>query len=209
MGKDKFTVVVFRNYDPNKKENEAHVVTENCEIALINAGIKDKGLIRTNAYVLGNYEDITRAYLGIGAYISRKFNESLKCHDDLDNKPNQDVRTCKSCGCTDLHACPGGCHWVTDDLCSNCVYKVIVEKGYKAHAGTYYQETKTVIAEEVISLEEVEAMIYGYASALDYEHWYDGEWNDDIEDIKKGTEVLRFDINKGEEIQHVYFYKKQ
>jgi len=123
--------------------------------------------------------------------------------------PPIDIRTCKSCGCTDIHACPGGCHWVTDDLCSNCVYKVIVEKGFKASAGTYYQEVKTVIAEEVISLEEVEAMIYGYASALGYEHWYDGEWNDDIEDINKGTEVLRFDINKGEETQHVYFYKKQ
>jgi hypothetical protein len=30
------------------------------------------------------------------------------------------VRTCRRCGCTDEQACPGGCHWVADDLCSAC-----------------------------------------------------------------------------------------
>lgn len=30
------------------------------------------------------------------------------------------VRTCRACGCTDLHACPGGCYWVSLDLCSAC-----------------------------------------------------------------------------------------
>ncbi|MGB3749410.1 MAG: hypothetical protein WA961_14520 [Rhodanobacter sp.] len=29
-------------------------------------------------------------------------------------------RTCRACGCTDLHACPGGCYWVSLDLCSAC-----------------------------------------------------------------------------------------
>lgn len=33
------------------------------------------------------------------------------------------VRTCRVCGCTDDHACPGGCYWVEDDLCSECVGK--------------------------------------------------------------------------------------
>jgi hypothetical protein len=27
---------------------------------------------------------------------------------------------CRRCGCTDLHACPGGCSWVEFDLCSSC-----------------------------------------------------------------------------------------
>ena len=27
---------------------------------------------------------------------------------------------CRICGCTDEHACPGGCYWVEDDLCSRC-----------------------------------------------------------------------------------------
>jgi len=31
------------------------------------------------------------------------------------------TRTCRVCGCTDDHACPGGCYWVELDLCSACV----------------------------------------------------------------------------------------
>lgn len=31
-----------------------------------------------------------------------------------------EVRRCRKCGCTDLHACPGGCSWVDIDLCSAC-----------------------------------------------------------------------------------------
>lgn len=27
---------------------------------------------------------------------------------------------CRVCGCTDEHACPGGCYWVEVDLCSVC-----------------------------------------------------------------------------------------
>jgi hypothetical protein len=30
------------------------------------------------------------------------------------------IKKCRICGCTDEHACPGGCHWVEDDLCSRC-----------------------------------------------------------------------------------------
>lgn len=28
---------------------------------------------------------------------------------------------CRICGCTDDNACPGGCSWAEDDLCSECV----------------------------------------------------------------------------------------
>jgi hypothetical protein len=36
------------------------------------------------------------------------------------------VRTCQGCGCTDNHACAGGCSWASDspDLCSRCVPQV-------------------------------------------------------------------------------------
>jgi hypothetical protein len=27
---------------------------------------------------------------------------------------------CRVCGCTEMRACKGGCHWVTPDLCSAC-----------------------------------------------------------------------------------------
>jgi hypothetical protein len=39
---------------------------------------------------------------------------------------NDDVVSCRSCGCTEQYACPGGCWWVPDpdglgDICSACV----------------------------------------------------------------------------------------
>ena len=34
--------------------------------------------------------------------------------------PTTEVRTCRVCGCTDNRACPGGCHWVAEDFCSQC-----------------------------------------------------------------------------------------
>ncbi len=34
-------------------------------------------------------------------------------------------RQCRKCGCTDEQACPGGCSWVENDLCSQCSRKVL------------------------------------------------------------------------------------
>ena len=31
--------------------------------------------------------------------------------------------TCRVCGCTDEHACPGGCVWAEPNLCSRCARK--------------------------------------------------------------------------------------
>lgn len=33
-------------------------------------------------------------------------------------------RACKVCGCTDDHACEGGCFWVAEDLCSACALNI-------------------------------------------------------------------------------------
>lgn len=33
----------------------------------------------------------------------------------------QEQQVCRVCGCTQFAACPGGCFWVEDDLCSACV----------------------------------------------------------------------------------------
>ncbi len=40
---------------------------------------------------------------------------------DTENKESTEPRKCRVCGCTDDHACEGGCYWVEDDLCSSCV----------------------------------------------------------------------------------------
>lgn len=38
----------------------------------------------------------------------------------IEDIPVVEVRTCISCGCTDDHACEGGCFWVGWNLCSRC-----------------------------------------------------------------------------------------
>lgn len=50
--------------------------------------------------------------------------------------PFDDVVECRSCGCTEQHACEGGCWWVPDsegmgDLCSACspLHEVYAEPG--------------------------------------------------------------------------------
>lgn len=35
-------------------------------------------------------------------------------------------RQCRICGCTENHACSGGCYWVEDGLCSACADKRLV-----------------------------------------------------------------------------------
>ncbi len=35
---------------------------------------------------------------------------------------------CRVCGCTDAKACVGGCYWVEDDLCSQCVQPKVTDK---------------------------------------------------------------------------------
>jgi hypothetical protein len=32
-----------------------------------------------------------------------------------------DLQVCRECGCTDEHACEGGCYWFEPELCSRCV----------------------------------------------------------------------------------------
>ena len=36
----------------------------------------------------------------------------------------EEPQRCRVCGCTDDHACPGGCYWVEPDLCSQCAEKM-------------------------------------------------------------------------------------
>lgn len=38
------------------------------------------------------------------------------------------VRRCRVCGCTDDYACPGGCYWVEEDLCSKCMDKAKADR---------------------------------------------------------------------------------
>lgn len=46
----------------------------------------------------------------------------------LEGVGKKDTRKCRICGCTQFHACPGGCYWVTDDLCSQCAERLVPEE---------------------------------------------------------------------------------
>lgn len=52
------------------------------------------------------------------------------------------LRTCRGCGCTDTHACPGGCAWVLLDVptptgvCSACAEEVEWDFGAMMTMGT-------------------------------------------------------------------------
>ncbi len=42
-------------------------------------------------------------------------------HDENEQNEPLVEQKCRVCGCTDDHACAGGCYWVEPDLCSRCV----------------------------------------------------------------------------------------
>ena len=44
-------------------------------------------------------------------------------------------QSCRVCGCTNQHACPGGCSWVEMDLCSAC------DRRLKAAARDAYRDS--------------------------------------------------------------------
>lgn len=46
--------------------------------------------------------------------------EALKAVAEVSSDPLFDEQKCRVCGCTDDNACPGGCYWVEEDLCSQC-----------------------------------------------------------------------------------------
>jgi len=51
-------------------------------------------------------------------------NKTTVCDDE---RIREDNRKCRVCGCTWFNACPGGCYWVEEDLCSNCADPEIYE----------------------------------------------------------------------------------
>ena len=62
---------------------------------------------------------------------------------------------CRGCGCTDEQACPFGCAWVEEDLCSACVPPLLLDplpksgrpvafpaRGWRPTGGVRYEATR-------------------------------------------------------------------
>ncbi len=103
-------------------------------------------------------------------------------------------QTCRVCGCDDLHSCKGGCHWVEEDLCSQCHEKMnmyfITVKEIVASKETIEQKpvlepNATVLAEELESQEACDAYIAGYMDAKDIQN---------AEHIEPGDVYIQFDV---------------
>jgi len=100
--------------------------------------------------------------------------------NQLNNEDPQPVQKCRVCGCTQERACPGGCYWVEPDLCSSCVDEQIeISIGYFKYADESSDRTQiseTVgLACDFNSIEEAEAFIHGYVTALGLESAFENE----------------------------------
>jgi hypothetical protein len=56
--------------------------------------------------------------LGLGCVLAVGF---LLIRETILDRRRDKTRACRVCGCTDDRACPGGCWWAAEDLCSACV----------------------------------------------------------------------------------------
>lgn len=58
-----------------------------------------------------------------------KSNKPWLCWQKYIKARTAEEAVCRVCGCTQHNACPGGCYWVEDDLCSACADKANVREG--------------------------------------------------------------------------------
>ena len=56
----------------------------------------------------------------LDSYLER-FENYQKEQEELNEIFDPDDRRCRVCACTQFNACPGGCYWIEEDLCSKCV----------------------------------------------------------------------------------------
>ncbi len=66
---------------------------------------------------------------------------------------------CRICGCTENHACAGGCYWVEPDVCSECQPMALLTQLWKAirgydHIGHEGSELLEVMCEVRVYLDE-------------------------------------------------------
>lgn len=74
--------------------------------------------------------DIFKAGLdGRFAILPVQPNDKEKAELNLFFSDMESKRRCRVCGCTDDCACPEGCYWVEEDLCSECAKTLSNEQG--------------------------------------------------------------------------------
>ena len=61
----------------------------------------------------------------IDSYQIIKKRNSIDTYRYMMTVPYVDPMKCRICGCDDMHACPGGCWWMAEELCSQCFEKLV------------------------------------------------------------------------------------
>jgi hypothetical protein len=95
----------------------------------------------------------------------------------MDKKENK----CRVCGCTDSHACPGGCWWVQDDLCSSCADAFAKTADHLLNQiGSSFQismienetceDNERVLADELPDIHTAIGFVYGYLEGKKIEY---------------------------------------
>ena len=90
---------------------------------------------------------------------------------------DEELRFCKVCGCSQDRSCPGGCYWVTDDLCSNCVYSIFTCEAIVDELGNLdtVPGTEDYLADEITDEMIARGYIYGHAAGLDIDTSTEGD----------------------------------
>ncbi len=71
---------------------------------------------------------------------------------------------CRVCGCTQNRACPEGCWWVEEDLCSACDI-IVIKKKVVTYVTSKQMITKynpEVLAEELPNIDTAIGFVHGY-----------------------------------------------
>lgn len=75
---NKYTVVIYENFDKNKKNNQPIYLKEDADIIILTAGSKENDKIITLPFINGDYLGVTRAFLGLGSLIHSEFQKTLQ-----------------------------------------------------------------------------------------------------------------------------------
>ena len=79
-------------------------------------------------------------------------NEALwECWQRYFQERMESEQVCRVCGCTDDNACPGGCWWVEEVLCSACVDTQMKYFEFPVENGSYYALIGAETEEEAVS----------------------------------------------------------
>ncbi|KAF5051099.1 hypothetical protein DSECCO2_422620 [anaerobic digester metagenome] len=113
------SLIMICNEDGKNLELDENFVASDLYDPVCGDDIVGDILIMAEGFVNGEPDIVGLTDEQVQALYGELLNEYDYCIKYISN------RKCRVCGCTEDNACPGGCYWVEEDLCSECVGKEI------------------------------------------------------------------------------------